>query len=384
MSDPLNRWIAPARAETGVYLANAACGLASAPVLDAVMGHLRHEAERGAPWAAAAGRDRLDAGYADAARLIGARPDEIAFVESGNGALRALLLSVGLRDGERMLVDRACWGGTLAMLRGLDGVSVDVMATNAEGAPDITATRTMVRAGTRLVLTTWCPAVSGAVNPVEAIGSLAAEIGAVHLVDACQALGQIPVDVGTLRCDGLVASGRKWLRGPRGTALLYASRRFLARSRAVMADQFGAGREDARRYEGGEAFVAGRLGLATAIEGALALGVPFIRARIADRGHAPARRAARAARRARARPGRDAVGDRGVHDRRTGCDRNRGTAGARRRHRERPARALCAAGHGGARPARDRPAGPACVHDRCGDRPRDRDRRRRIRRLPTT
>ncbi|MBM9402124.1 aminotransferase class V-fold PLP-dependent enzyme [Gluconacetobacter azotocaptans] len=283
MSDPTTRWIAPARAETGVYLANAACGLTSAPVLEAVTGHLLREAERGAPWAAAEARERLDAGYGHAARLIGARPDEIAFVESGNGALRALLLSVGLRAGDRVLVDRACWGGTLAMLRGLDGVSVDVMATDAQGETDVAATRAAVRPGTRLVLTTWCPPTGGLVNPADALGALAAEIGAVHLVDACQAVGQLPVDVDALRCDGLVASGRKWLRGPRGTAVLYASRRFLARTQAVMADQFGAGREDARRYEGGEAFIAGRLGLATAIEGALTLGLPFIRTRIADR-----------------------------------------------------------------------------------------------------
>jgi len=282
-------WIAPAAPSSRAYLNSASAGLPAAPVLDAVLAYLRREAELGALDAAAEAAPRLEAAYDNAARLLGARPDEIAFVESGNRGLQALLASVPLVPGDRVLVARAEWGGSLAMLASLDGVSVEPMPTDSRGVLDLEATRAMADGRVRLILLTWCPATNGLVNPAAEIGALAAELGAIFILDACQAVGQLPVDVGVLGCHGLVASGRKWLRGPRGTALLYASRSFLTRTRPAMPDQFGANwsagrwqaRADARRFETGEAFMAGRLGLGVAIEGALAIGMDRLQARIA-------------------------------------------------------------------------------------------------------
>ena len=275
------RLIAPAAPSAITYLANAASGLAAAPVLDAVQAYLRREAEVGAPWALAEAEERLDAGYHAAARLLGAHVDEIAFVESGNRGLQALILSAGLQPGDHVLVDRTCWGGTIEMLASLIEVHVDVMPVDGDGRVDVAATRAAFHPRTRLILLTWAPATCGLVNPATAIGALAAETGTTFIVDACQMVGQRPVDVTALQCDGLIASGRKWLRGPRGTALLYASRAFLARSTAFMADQLGAPRSDARRYEQGEAFFAGRVGLGVAIESALAIGLAPIHTHIA-------------------------------------------------------------------------------------------------------
>lgn len=282
MLDPAS-FIAPACPSATVYLANPAHGLPSAPVLDAVTGYLADEAEFGAARAAARHADRLAAGYAAAARLVGAEPDEIAFLESGNRAIQALILSIGLVPGDHVLVDRTCWGGTLDMLASLDGVIVDVMPVDAQGRADPEAARGMAHPRTRCILLTWCPATSGTVNPAAAIGALAAEIGAWFFVDACQMLGQRPVDVVALGCHGLAASGRKWLRGPRGTSVLYASRTLLYARPAFMPDQLGRPRRDARRYEQGEAFIAGRIGLGVAIAGALAIGIGRIAAHLEDR-----------------------------------------------------------------------------------------------------
>jgi len=250
------------------------------PVLDAVVGHLRREAEVGAPVAASEAGARLEAIYPAVARLLGAEADEIALVESGNRGLQALIASVRLQPGDRVLIDRACWGGLLTMLASFKGVQIDVMPVDIAGCLDLAAMRAKSDARTRLVLLTWCPATNGLINPAAAVGAFAAEIGATYLIDACQALGQLPVNVGDLGCHGLAASGRKWLRGPRGTAILYASRAFLAATEPFMADQFGAQRTDARRYETGEAFIAGRLGLGAAVDGVLALGVDAVRSHI--------------------------------------------------------------------------------------------------------
>ncbi|MDO9713226.1 aminotransferase class V-fold PLP-dependent enzyme [Paracraurococcus lichenis] len=279
----------PIRSE-GIYLNSATAGLPTAAVLDAMVGHLWREAEIGPAEAAAEQAERLHAAYRAAARLLGAAEDEIALLESGNRALQAAIGAVPLAPGDRVLVTRAEWGGSLAMLSGLRGVSVEPLPTQPDGTLDLAAARAMPNGRVRLVLATWCPAANGLVNPAAEIGALAREAGAFFILDACQAVGQMPVDVRALACDALVASGRKWLRGPRGTAILYASRRFLGQTATPMPDQFGAAwdgrgwtpRPDARRFETGEASFAGRLGLGAAIEGALAFGPERLQARIAQ------------------------------------------------------------------------------------------------------
>jgi len=274
-------FVNPARPSREIYLANPSHGLPSAPVLQAMQDYLVEEAEWGGAGAFQRHEEQLAAGYDAAASLIGAQVDEVAFLESGNRALQALILSLRLQPGDHVLVDRTCWGGTLGMLADLDGVVVDVMPADAHGRADVAATRAMAHPATRCILLTWCPATCGIVNPAQEIGALAREIGATFLIDACQMLGQRPVDVRALGCHGLAASGRKWLRGPRGTALLYVSRDFQADHPAYLADQLGRPRRDARSHEQGEASYAGRLALGVAIQGALTVGVDAIAARLA-------------------------------------------------------------------------------------------------------
>ena len=274
-------FVAPARPAREVYLANAAHGLPSAPVLQALQDYLVEEAEWGAAQSVQRHEAQLAEAYAAAARLIGADIDEVAFLESGNRGLQALILSLRLQPGDHVLVDRTCWGGTLTILADLPGVVVDVMPADAHGRVDVSATEGMVHPATRCILLTWCPATSGIVNPAQEVGVLARKIGVPFLIDACQMLGQRPVDVRALGCHGLAASGRNWLRGPRGTSLLYVEREFLAAHPAFVADQIGRPRSDARMHEPGEANYAGRVALGVAIQAALTVGPEAIAARLA-------------------------------------------------------------------------------------------------------
>lgn len=259
------------KAPGSLYFANAAAGLMLPEVVDAVTNHLRREAEIGGPAAATEAGETLAQGYHAAARLIGAEVEEVAFVESGNRALAALIQSAALEPGDHVLVDRTCWGGTLNMLSSYPDIVIDVMPVDRYGLADVDGARGSAHPATKLVILTWCPATCAILNPAVETGALAAELGAFYIVDACQVLGQQPVDVTALRCHGLAASGRKWLRGPRGTALLYASRDYLATTLPFMPTQFGGGRSDARRYETGEAYFAGRVGLSLALHHALTI-----------------------------------------------------------------------------------------------------------------
>jgi selenocysteine lyase/cysteine desulfurase len=166
---------------------------------------------------------------------------------------------------------------------------VVVVPDDESGQLSVDALRDLLDDRVRLVAISWIPTQSGLVNPAAAVGALAREAGVPYLLDACQAVGQLPVDVDALGCDFLSATGRKYLRAPRGTGFLYVRRSRLGGLEPPFLDVHAARwapgdevemRDDARRFESWEHSVANRLGLGAAVDYALALGVDAIAARI--------------------------------------------------------------------------------------------------------
>jgi selenocysteine lyase/cysteine desulfurase len=99
----------------------------------------------------------------------------------------------------------------------------------------------------------------------------------------------MPLDVAKIGCQLLSGTGRKFLRGPRGTGFLYVSRTILDRLDPPFIDLHAATwtdarsfelRPDARRFENWESYVAGRVGLRAAVRYALEVGLAPIRARV--------------------------------------------------------------------------------------------------------
>jgi selenocysteine lyase/cysteine desulfurase len=249
--------------------------------------------------AAAAVQPLLEEARALAARLVNAQPADIAWASGCSHAWGMAFAALPpLERGQRVLVSRQEWGSNLAVIARAArraGAAVETLACAADGSVDAAAVARSMDERVALVALTWLPANGGLVNDAAALGRVARAAGVPLLIDAAQALGQMPVDVQAIGCDLLVAPGRKHLRGPRGTALLYASPKIRDRLEPSMLDVAallsGTGasgapgavpqlRADAQRLEMGEASVAGLLGLREAILLALELEPPAIAARV--------------------------------------------------------------------------------------------------------
>lgn len=282
-------------ASATVFLDSAGSSLPPRPVLDEVVGHLRREAEIGGYVAARERADDLEAGYGVFASLLGAHPDEIAFTDSATRSWLAAFDAVPLGPGDRVLVTEVEYAGNAIPIlhRAREaGFEVVTVPSDAVGQVDVQALRELLDERVKLVSLVHAPTNGGLVNPVREVASAAHEVGALVLLDACQSLGQLPVRADELGVDIISATGRKWLRGPRGTGVLVVRRSAADRLRPRLVDLHSAEwvgpeevelREDARVYELWETAVADRLGLIAAARYALDLGIDAIAAEVQAR-----------------------------------------------------------------------------------------------------
>src|SRR6266566_1090330 len=252
-----------------IHLNNAGAGLMPRPVLDALTDHLTREAAIGGYEAADEAEPRVRETYALVARLVGAAPRNIALVENATVAFSQALSAFDFRPGDRIVTTRTDYPSnqlmylSLAQRAGVETVRADDLP---EGGVDPESVRRLARdPRTRLVALSWVPTNSGLVQDARAVGGVCAELGVPYVVDACQTVGQMAVDVNALRCDFLAATGRKFLRGPRGIGFLYVSDRMLERGAFRLAD-------GARRFENWEFAYALIVGLGAAARYALATG----------------------------------------------------------------------------------------------------------------
>jgi selenocysteine lyase/cysteine desulfurase len=274
-----------------IYMHNAGSALMPVPVVEAMKRHIDLEAEIGGYAAAAQEDERLQAIYGSIARLISASPTEIAITENATVAWQMAFYALSFQPGDRILTAEAEYAANYVaylQVARRTGVVIDVVPSDDTGQLDVDALERMIDKRVKLISITWIPTNGGLVNPAAAVGRIARVRGITYLLDACQAIGQMPADVEQLGCDVLSATGRKFLRGPRGTGFLYVRGNLLNRLEPPMIDHFAAPwvardryqlRDDARRFETWENNYAARLGLGVAIDYALDLGLDVIEAR---------------------------------------------------------------------------------------------------------
>ncbi|MFI5719648.1 aminotransferase class V-fold PLP-dependent enzyme [Nocardia sp. NPDC051750] len=278
-----------------VFLDSAGSSLPPRVVTETVIGHLRREAEIGGYRAA---NERLDdlAGVKEAiAALLNTTPDTIALSDSATRSWSDFFYAVPLRPGDRILISGADYASNaIAALQRArsSGARVEQIPDDEAGRLDLEALAAMMDDRVRLVSLLHVPTNGGLVNPVAEAARIARAAGALVVLDACQSAGQLPLDVAELGVDALSATGRKWLRGPRGTGFLYLRPELAASLEPGRLDLHSASwtgpdeyrmAPDASRFEFWEHDVAARLGLGAAVRYLLDLGPDQVYAAIAER-----------------------------------------------------------------------------------------------------
>ncbi|MDQ5936197.1 MAG: cysteine desulfurase / selenocysteine lyase [Cyanobacteriota bacterium erpe_2018_sw_21hr_WHONDRS-SW48-000092_B_bin.40] len=271
-----------------LHFNNAGAALMPESVLATVINHLQLEAKIGGYEAANQEATRLEKVYRSIAQLINCQPDEIAVVENATRAWDMAFYSMPLKVGDRILT--ACneyasnYIAFLQMAK-LRGVEIDVVENDQYGQIDLTRLKEKIDDKVKLIAITHVPTNGGLINPAAAVGKLAKEHKIPYLLDACQSVGQLVIDVEEIGCDLLSATGRKYLRGPRGTGFLYVRKSILEKLEPPFLDLHAAEwsslnqyemRPDARRFENWECNVAAKLGLGQAVDYALNLGLSNI------------------------------------------------------------------------------------------------------------
>ncbi|MDA0653813.1 MAG: aminotransferase class V-fold PLP-dependent enzyme [Proteobacteria bacterium] len=275
-----------------LHLNNAGAALMPEAVVDAVIEHLRLEAALGGYEAAMRAEAVLNRAPDAAAALVGAARGEIALVESATRAWDHAFWALPLAAGDRILTGESEYASNfLAFLQAEKriGIRIHVVPSDESGQISVAELENAIDDRTRLIAITHVPSTGGLVNPAAAIGRVANAAGIPYLLDACQSVGQMPIDVGEIGCDMLSATGRKYLRGPRGTGFLYVARALAEKMEPIGIDMNAADwvardryhlKPGAARFQNFEGNIAGRAGLCKAIEYARAWGLDHIQARI--------------------------------------------------------------------------------------------------------
>lgn len=289
-----------------IHFNNAGAALMPAPVIETMTRHIQLEASLGGYEAAGQQSAEVDNVYGAIARLINAQPDEIAVIENATRAWDMAFYSLPLQPGDVVLTSTTEYAGNYIpylQLKQQRGIEIRVIPNDEHGQVSLSALKDMLDDDRVALISLPVIATNGGpVQPIEQIGALARAAGVLFLLDACQGVGQMPIDVQKIGCHMLAATSRKYLRGPRGMGFLYVERSLCQILEPAFLDLHAASlqtadafkiRPDARRFENWECNVAAKLGLGAAVEYALAQGIEpmwlriqhladYLRQRLAD------------------------------------------------------------------------------------------------------
>lgn len=279
-----------------LHFNNAGSALPPTIVVDTVVDYLRRESEIGGYEAAAEAAETLAATYNSLAALVGGRADQIAVIENATRAWDMAVYGFPFKQGDRVITARSEYGSNLLaflQLKKRFGIEIVLVEDDADGQIDLDALEVELERGAAMMSLSHIATSGGLINPAAEVGRRCREHDVFFVLDACQSLGQVPLDVAELNCDVLSTTGRKYLRGPRGTGFLWVGDKAMEILEPPLIDQYAAVfisddeyelLPDAKRFENWERYFAGQLGLGAAADYLLDLGVEATTARLWELG----------------------------------------------------------------------------------------------------
>jgi selenocysteine lyase/cysteine desulfurase len=275
-----------------IHLNNAGSSLPPLPVVDTQIDYLTREALVGGYELAAERSEQISGVYESIGRLLGCAAGEIALVSSATDGWNAAFASLDLQAGDRILTSEAEYASNLINFTKVArrrGVGVDVVPSTDQGELSVSDLEAMIDDRVKLIAISHIPTNGGLVNPAEEIGRIARSSGITYLLDACQSVGQLELDVEELGCDLLTATGRKYLRAPRGTGFLFVRDGWdnepasldLHSARWTGPESYEV-RPGAKRFETWEFGWSSLVGLGAAVDYALDLGLGAIESRVVE------------------------------------------------------------------------------------------------------
>lgn len=226
------------------------------------------------------------------ARFVGAQPDEIVFVRGATEGINLVAHSWAgqqLKAGDRILLSQLEHHSNIVpwqMVAERVGAAIDVVPLTDDHRIDLDAMAAMIRPEHKLVALAHVSNVLGSVLDVARACAIAHSVGARILIDGCQAVARLPVDVAALGCDFYVFSGHK-LYGPTGIGVLWARPELLDamppyQGGGSMIDRVSFERTTyapaPTRFEAGTPHIVGALGLAAAVDYVTGIGLSRIHA----------------------------------------------------------------------------------------------------------
>jgi len=210
-----------------IFLNSAGSSLMPKGVVEKMTAYLREEEQFGGYAVANTKVDTLNEFYTEAAKLINCKPQNIAFTTNATDAYAKALASIPFKSGDSIITtddDYVANQIALISLQKRLNVAIHRIKKSPNQDLDLQHLENLIKQHQpKLIAVTHIPTNSGLIQDVAAVGKICKQHDILYLVDACQSVGQLVVDIEEIGCDFLTATGRKFLRGPRGTGFLYVS-----------------------------------------------------------------------------------------------------------------------------------------------------------------
>lgn len=273
-----------------IFLNNAGSSLMPSVVVDSMIDYLELEEQLGGYEVANRNAEVLEEFYDETGRLINAKPSNIAFATSATEAYAKALSSIMFKEGDVIITTADDYiSNQITFISLQKKLKVNVIRTKnlPDNELDLEDLEHLIKKhNPKLIAVTHIPTNSGVIQNVEGVGKLCKQYDILYLVDACQSVGQLAVDVEKIGCDFLSATGRKFMRGPRGTGFLYVSDKILEQNYApLLLDMRGADWTEfddyelfktAKRFESWEISYASLMGFTNALQYANHIGLHAI------------------------------------------------------------------------------------------------------------